>query len=100
MNAFTVVVGDVFAKPAMQMALVEHNHAVQEFAATRADPSFRSPVLPRASIGGPHGLRAESANCVPDGLREDRVSVVHKIHGCGSLGECFAKLLDHPMRCG
>jgi hypothetical protein len=83
MNSITVV-DDILAKSPMQMPLVEHNHAVQEFAATPADPSFRSPVLPRASIGGPHGLHAKTANCVPDGLREDRVPVVHT--GAGASG--------------
>src|SRR5208337_2802179 len=32
MNAFSVVVGDVFRKPSMQMPFVEHDHVVQEFA--------------------------------------------------------------------
>jgi len=66
MNSFSVVVGDVFTKPSMQMPFVEHNHVVEQFAATSADPPFRDPVLPGASIGGPHGLCAKAANCLSD----------------------------------
>ena len=62
-NSVSVVVGDVFTKSPTQMVLVEHNHVVEQFAATSADPSFRDPVLPGASIGVPHGLRAKASDC-------------------------------------
>jgi hypothetical protein len=61
MNAFSVVVGGVCTKPSMQMPFIEDNDVVQQFAATSADPSFGDPVLPGASIGGPHGLCAKAA---------------------------------------
>ena len=99
-NSFCVVVGDVFAKPPMQMLLVEYDYMVEEFAATSADPSFGNPVLLWASIGGSHGLRAKAANCLSDRFAEDRIAVVDEIGGGGGLGECFAELLDNPLRRG
>jgi hypothetical protein len=78
MNAFSVVVGDVFTKPSMQMPFIEDNDVVQQFAATSADPSFGDPVLSGASIGGPHGLCAKAAKGLPNSPREDRVPVVHE----------------------
>ncbi len=51
MNAFSVVVGDVFAKPPMQMTLVEHDHVVQELPPAGPDPPFGQPVLPWTPIG-------------------------------------------------
>ena len=80
------------------MPLVQHDHVIQEFAATSADPPFRDPVLPGASIGGPHGLRAKAANDLSDEVGEDRIKVVHEISGCGGLRESFAELLHDPLR--
>ena len=97
MNAFSVVVGDVFTKPSMQMPFIEDNDVVQQFAATSADPSFGDPVLPGASIGGPHGLCAKAAKGLPNSPREDRVAVVYEIRGCGRLRRGLAELLNDPQ---
>ena len=61
----------------MQMPFIEDNDVVQQFAATSADPSFGDPVLPGASIGGPHRLCAKAAKGLPNSPREDRVAVVY-----------------------
>ena len=100
MNAFSVVVGDVFTKPSMQMPFIEDNDVVQQFAATSADPSFGDPVLPGASIGGPHRLCAKAAKGLPNSPREDRVAVVYEIRGCRRLRKGLAELLNDPQRRG
>lgn len=49
-NSLGVGVGDVLTKSTMQIPLVAYDHAVEELSEASADPSFRSPVLPWASI--------------------------------------------------
>ena len=88
MNAFSVVVGDVFRKPSMQMPFVEHDHLVQEFASTSTDPSFGDPVLPGASISDPTALCQKSKG-LPNRPREDRIAVVHEYAGADASGKAW-----------
>ncbi len=59
MDPFSVVVLDVLAQESPQVALVDHDHMVQQLPSNSPDPTLSRPVLPRAPIGGPLGLHAE-----------------------------------------
>jgi hypothetical protein len=53
-------VPDVIIHEALQMALIEHDHMVEQVPAAVADPTLDNAVLPRTSEAGPLGLDAEA----------------------------------------
>ncbi len=53
-----VVVVDVFAKKLSKVALVHHDHVIQQLSTSAADPSLGNPILPRTPKG--RSLRLDS----------------------------------------
>ncbi len=96
MDPFSVVIPDVLAKESPQVALVDHDHAVQQLPSNSPDPALGGPVLPRAPIGRPLGFQPEPIDGLGDAIREDRVVVVDQEPGRGLIGERLSKLLDRP----
>jgi hypothetical protein len=47
MNAFVVVVVDVFVEESLQMPLVDDNHVIEKVALDGARPAFCETILPR-----------------------------------------------------
>ncbi len=96
MDPFSVVILDVLAKESLQVALVDHDHVVQQLPSNSPDPALSGPVLPRAPIGGPLGFHTEPIDGLGDAIREDRVVVVDQEPGRGLTRERLSKLLDRP----
>jgi len=58
-----------------RVALVEHDHVIEEFAAAPADPAFGHRILPGTSIGDAARLRAHRLDEPNYGCAEDGVAV-------------------------
>jgi hypothetical protein len=56
MRAVVMVVADVFSKQTFQMALVNCDDVIQQFAAATAYPSLRNSILPRPFVTVAYGL--------------------------------------------
>ena len=91
-----VIITDVIIHQALQMALIEHDHMVQQVPAAVADPAFRDTILPRTSETGPFGLDAEALYGF-DHLRiEAGTAIKDQVAGCGIIRKCLTQLLNDP----
>ena len=65
MSAVVVVVTDVLVHEPLQMALVEHDHMIEQIAAAVADEALGNAVLPRAFERSANGFHAEGFSPLP-----------------------------------
>lgn len=91
-----VVVVDVFVYQALQMALVEDDHVVEQVPTATADQAFRHPVLPRTLEAGPLRLDAEEPDRLNHFIVEVRTAVEDQEFQCGVVWKSLAQLLAHP----
>ena len=96
MRPVLVVIAEVFVHEALQMALMENNHMIEQVATTGADPALGHAVLPRTAEAGSLGLDAEALYRADDFLVEIRAAIKDQIPRCGIVRKCLAQLLDHP----
>lgn len=54
MRSIIMVIGNVVGEQSFQMALIQRNHVVEQFAAATTDPALSHAVLPGASNRGSH----------------------------------------------
>ena len=59
-GAVVVIVGDVLVHESLQMALIHHNHMVEQVPEAGADEALRDSVLPWALKACPLGLNTEA----------------------------------------
>src|ERR1035437_842862 len=52
-SSVLVIIADTLTHEAFQMALIDNDHMVHQFAAATTDPTLRHTVLPRTSETGP-----------------------------------------------
>ena len=78
------------------MALVEHNHIIEQIPAATANEALRYSVLPRALEAGSFGLYAEALDRIDDFVIEVRAAIEDQVSRRGVVGKCFTQLLDHP----
>ena len=83
MRPVLVVIADVFVHEALQMALMENNHMIEQVATTGADPALGHAVLPRTAEAGSLGLDAEALYRADDFLVEIRAAI--KARGLSNL---------------
>src|ERR1035437_1954220 len=96
MSSIIVVIADVLFHNGFQMALIEHDHMVEQVPAVAANPTPGDTVLPGTSVAGSLGLNAEALHGV-DHLRiEAGTAIKDQISGCRVVGKCFAQLLNDP----
>ena len=91
-----MVIADVFVHEALQMALVEYDHMVEQIPTAVADESFGNTVLPRASEAGSLRLDAEALHGVDDFSIEIGAAIKYQILGRGVVRKCLAQLLNDP----
>lgn len=60
MRGVVAVVADVLVHPALQMALIENDHMIEQVAPATTDEAFRNAILPRTSETGSFRLDAEA----------------------------------------
>jgi hypothetical protein len=71
---------------------------IKAISAGAANPSFRHSILPRRLYARPFGLQS---GCLQEGdhfLIERPISIEEGISIRTRFGECFAQLLDDPLR--
>ncbi len=96
MGPVLVIVADVFIHEAFQMAFVEYNHVIEQFATTTANEPFRNAILPRASKASPFRLDTEALDCIDYVAVEIRGPIKDQVFESAIVGEGFAKLLRSP----
>ena len=96
MGAVLMVIADVLSHEALQMALVENDHVVEQVPAAVADPTVGNAVLPRTAETGPLGLNAETLHCVDHVAIELCAAIKDQVTGRRVVRECLAQLLNHP----
>jgi hypothetical protein len=62
MRAVVMVVADVFSEQTLQMAFVNCDDVIQQFASATAYPTLRNSILPRTFEGSPHGTHPQRSN--------------------------------------
>jgi hypothetical protein len=75
---------------AFQMAFVEYDHMIEQFAPTAANEPFRNATLPRASEAGPFRLNTEALDCIDYLTVEIRGPIKDQVFGSAIVGEGFA----------
>lgn len=88
-------VPDGFIHEALQMALIEHDHMVEQVPAAVADPTFDNAALPRTSEAGPLGLDAKALHGI-DPRIETGTAIKDRLAGCRVVSERLSQLLNHP----
>jgi hypothetical protein len=78
------------ANKLLRVALVEHNHIIEQVPAATANETLRYSVLPRALEAGSFGLDAEALDRVDDFVIEVRAAVEDDVSRRGVVGKCFA----------
>lgn len=96
MRSIIVMVVDIHCHKAFQMALVKHNHMVEQIAAAVADEPLSHAVLPRAFEGSTDRIYAEDfSRCHYLGV-ESGIAVVNQISRRGVIRKGVAQLLRYP----
>jgi hypothetical protein len=91
-----IVVGDEGADQLAQVALVQDDDVVEQFAANRGDEALGDSILPRAPIAGARRLHPQRPQrCRHPGL-EDGTAVEDHEAQCRVEGKGLAKLLCGP----
>jgi hypothetical protein len=62
MRAVVMVVADVFSEQTFQMAFVNYDDVIQQFAAATAYPTLRNSILPRTFEGSSHRTHPQRSN--------------------------------------
>ena len=65
-HSFFVVVVDVLSENSAKVLFVDHYHVIEELSPHSSNPSFRDPVLPRASVRGSRRLDSDTVDCFSD----------------------------------
>lgn len=86
MGAVHVIIGDELVHEPLQMALIHHNHMVQQVPATAADEAFRDSILPWALKACSLGLNSEALDRINDMVIEVRTCIKYEIARRESYG--------------
>ena len=78
------------------MALIEHDHMVEQVPAAVADPTLDNAVLPRTSEAGPLGLDAEALHGIDHPRIETGTAIKDQLAGYRVVRERLTQLLNHP----
>jgi hypothetical protein len=93
MGSVVMVVADIFGHETLQVALVKHDHMVEQIATATPDKSLRHAILPRTSEAGSLGLDAEALDRLDNLGTEIRASVKDQIFRSHLVWERLAQLL-------
>ena len=96
MRPVLVIIADVVFHEAFQVALVEYDHMIDQFATTAANEPFRNTILPRASEAGPFRFDTEALYGIGYVSVEIRCPIKDQVFGSAIVGEGLAQLLRRP----
>jgi hypothetical protein len=99
MGTVVVVVADIISEQTLQMAFIEGNDAIQQFAAATADPTLRHAILPRTFEGGPQGTHVQGSNSNGNFQSILGITIQYDELRSRSKWKCFSQLLDDPQAC-
>ena len=99
MGAVHVIIGDELVHEPLQMALIHHNHMVQQVPATAADEALRDSILPWALKACSLGLNSEALDRINDMVIEVRTSIKYERARRRVVRKRLPQLLDHPRAC-
>jgi hypothetical protein len=96
-----VIIGlNEFGEQPFEMALVQDDHAVEQFSAESPNESFDIGILPGTVIGGPHFLDTATIEEGAHAVAVAAVVVAEEVAGLDAVGHGFAKLLHDPSHGG
>src|SRR4051812_31069755 len=78
------------------MALVHHNHMVEQVPTAVADEALRDSILPWALEACSPGLNSEALDCINRMVIEVRAAIEDEIVRRGIVRKRLPQLLDHP----
>ena len=96
MRPVFVIVLDVLAHQAFQVAFIENDRMVEQIAAAIADPALGDTILPRTAEAGSLGLNAEALYGVHHLRIETGAAIKDQVAGRRIIRECLAQLLNDP----
>ena len=96
MSPIFMVVIDVLVQEALQMALIQHDHVVEQVTAAVADKALRDSVLPWAQQTRSLGLNTEALDRINHILIEVRAAIEYEIARRGVVRKRIPQLLDYP----
>src|SRR6516162_7148053 len=96
MSPILVIIADVVMHEAFQMAFVEYDHMIEQFATTAANEPFRNAILPRAFEAGLFRLETKTLDCIDYLAVEIRGAIKDQVCGNAIVRKGFAQLLRHP----
>src|SRR5208337_151372 len=96
MGSVVLVVIDVLIHQALQMAIIENDHMVEQIPAAVADPSFGNTILPGTLDAGSFGLNPEAPYRLNNAVTKVRATVEDQVARRGIIGKRFAQLLRYP----
>ncbi len=91
-----MIVAEVFVHKALEMALVENDHVIEQVPAAVPDESLGHAVLPGTLKTGPLGLDVEVLDHFNNVHAKARAAVKDQILRRGVIGKCLTQLLDYP----
>jgi hypothetical protein len=91
-----VVVHEVGAKQATQVALVEHEDEIEAFAANRSYDALGEGILPGSARGDEDLANAHALNPPLEVSAEDGVTIAEQVSGAGFVRERVDDLLGRP----
>ena len=93
-----VVVLEVRTHKPDKMIPVKHDHMIEQFSSTTANPSLRDTILPRTAVSGAAWL---DTHCLDESHQlgtEDRVVVEYEVVPRRVKGKRLTQLLNHLCR--
>ena len=96
MSSVVMIVANVLVHQAFQMALVGHNHVVEQITTASADPAFGHAVLPGASDRGTNRTCAKAVHGFKNLAMECVLAIGDQILWRGIVRKGLTKLLSDP----
>ena len=100
MGAVCVIVGDVIREQSLQVARVDWNHVVEQFAAAASHPAFGNAVLLGTAKRSSRAGDFHSADCGRDLQTILGIRIEDQELGYGVVGKGFPQLLHDPRTRG
>jgi len=96
MSSVLVVITDILVHDPFQVAIIEHDHMVEQISATIPDPALCDTILPRTSEACSLRLNAEALHRVDDRAIELCAAIKNQVSRSRVVGERLAQLLNNP----
>src|SRR5208282_5500902 len=96
MRPVVMVIASILGHESLQVALVKHDHMIEQIAAAVSNESLGHTVLPGTLEVGLFGFDSEAFDCLNNVPIEVAAPVEDKPPRCGIVGKRLSKLLRYP----